>query len=79
MRYFDTYNKYTARALQGFKQIGTASHVQGKSHSFIFLKNDSTGECAIEIKHLTDSQVWIYSNKDEANKAYIEDFRLARA
>lgn len=68
--YFPTYDSYSARRLQGFEKIGEADHIQGNGHKFIFLKNCNTGECAIKIKHFRDSQVYVFKNKDMANKFY---------
>lgn len=68
--YFDSYGKFEAARLKPFTEIGRKPHIQGKSHEIVFLKNTYTGECAIKINHLRDSQVYIFENKDLANDFY---------
>ncbi len=68
--YYPRYGFNTARRLQGFEKIGEAEHIQGNGHKFIFLKNEVTGECAIRVKHIQDSQVYIFKDADAANNFY---------
>ncbi len=62
--YYPTLNFNLTRRLIGFIKTGEAAHIQGEGHKFEFYKNASTGECAIKINHFTDSQLYIFSDKD---------------
>lgn len=78
MMYYPTYDCRVARALRNFEVIGTAKHLQGEGHRFVFLKNKETGECAIKVEHPRDSQVFIYDNAEHANNAYLHRFAVSR-